>query len=368
MANVTLRNLTAGTINRPLDLTIRDREFVVLTGPAGSGSSSILRAIAGLLDVSGGEILFDDRPVNQIAPKDRDVALVAHDYQPYPGLSVFENLAIGLRRRNFAETETKKRIAAVVALLGLDAQLEANAESLPIGQQRLVGLARAMVRQPRVYLFDQPVRDLDSATARRARAHIGNLHQRSSATIVYATRAAGEALALGQRTVILSDGALQQDAPAQAIYEEPENLTVASFFGDPPMNLIAGTVRQERSGAVFSESGDGTIALPLPPARFPGAAVIGKPVILGVRPEDIQIDDPSAAGTPGAARFRALVERTEPSGAETDIYLNTGAHSLIARTRRGGQAGGGHRVQFGIAAERAHLFDPETGRRMTVPA
>ena len=165
MANLTLRNFTSGSIKGALDLAIRDREFVVLTGSAESGSSAVVRGIAGLEDVSAGEILFDDRPINGLAPKDRDVVLVAQDYTPYPRLSVFENLAIGLRRRNFAETETKKRIAAVAAILGLEAQLEETPESLPLGQQRLVGLARAMVRQPRIYLFDQPFTDVLLADA-----------------------------------------------------------------------------------------------------------------------------------------------------------------------------------------------------------
>ena len=368
MANVTLKNLSSPTTKGGLDLAIRDREFVVLTGPAGTGSSAIVRLIAGLDDVSGGEILFDDRPVNSLAPKQRDVVVVAQDYTPYPRLSVFENLAIGLRRRNFAETEIKKRISAVSAILGLEAQLEENADSLQIGRQRLVDLARAVVRQPGVYLFDEPFSDLDPAAARRGRAEIVNLHQRSSATIVYATTSAAEAMAFSQRTVVLSHGVVQQDGPAQTIYDQPANLTVASFFGDPPMNLVAGTLRQERSGVIFSETGDGTITVPLPPARFPDASsLMGKPVILGFRPEDIEIDDSSETGRPGG--FRALVERAEPSRAETDLYLNTGAHSLIARSRRWGQGGGGgHRVQFAIALEKAHLFDPETGGQVTLPA
>ncbi|HEV2806718.1 MAG TPA: ABC transporter ATP-binding protein [Chthoniobacterales bacterium] len=369
MANVALRNFTAGTLKDGVDLVIGDREFVVLTGPAGFGGSAIVRAIAGLEDVSGGEILFD-RPINRVAAKDRDVALVSHDYTPYPALSVFENLAIGLRRRNFGESETKKRIVAVAAVLGLEEELEQKADSLPGGRQRLVGLARAMVRQPKVYLFDEPFRDLDSAAARRARTEIVNLQQRSSATIIYATSAAAEAIALDQRTVVFSSGAIQQDGPARAIYDEPENLAVASFFGNPPMNLVAGTLRQERSGVVFSESGDGTMTLPLPLVRFPEAASLaGKSVFLGLRPEDIEIEGPVATGTPVVASFRALVERAEPSGAEATVYLNTGAHSLIARSRRWGQeAGGGRRLQFRATLEKAHLFDAETGGRVTPSA
>jgi multiple sugar transport system ATP-binding protein len=359
MANITLKNVAAGAIKSGVSLAIPDREFVVLTGSA--ESSTIVRLMAGLEEVSKGEILFDDRRVDGIAPKDRDVALLAHDYTPYPHLSVFENLAIGLRRRKFAETEIKKRIAAVAATFRLEAQLEGNAGSLSAEQRRLVGLARAMVRQPKIYLFDEPFAGLDPAAARHGRAEIMRLHQRSSATMVFATTNAAEALALGQRTVVLVDGAVQQDGPAQMIYDAPANLAVARFFGEPPMNLVTGTLKQERNGLVFSEAGDGTITIPLPPARFSHPQdLIGKAVVLGVRPEDVEADSLSGPG------FRALVERAEARGSEVDLYLNTGAHSLIARSRRWDwPAEGGHRVQFGIAMEKAHLFDPESGRQVT---
>ena len=366
MANLSLKSVTAGAIKTGLDLAIRDREFAILTGPVGSGCSTIVRAIAGLDEVSQGEILFDDRGVNDIAPKDREVSLVAHDYTPYPRQSVFENLAIGLRRRNFADTEIRKRIAAVAAALGLEAQLQANPESLSAEQRCFVGLARTMVRQPKVYLFDEPFADLEPATTRRGRAEIVKLHQRSSATIVYATTDPAEALALGQRTVALVDGVVQQDGAAQSIYDAPANLAVAKFFGDPPMNLVAGTLKQERSALVFSEAGDGTIAIPLPLHRYPDAHnFVGKRVVLGFRPEDTEVDPSPETEKQAEASFRALVERAEPKGLETDLYLQTGAHPLIARSRRWiPVAEGGHRLRFAITLEKTHLFDPDTGRRL----
>ena len=364
MANVTLKNVTAGPIRTGLDLAIRDREFVILTGPAGSGSSRIVRLIAGLDDVSDGEILLDDRRINDIAPKDRDVALVAHDYIPYPRLSVFENLAIGMRRRNFAETEIKKRIAAVAGILGLEAQIQGDVASLSPDRRRFVGLARAMVRQPKVYLFDEPFADLDAAAARRGRGEIMKLHQRSFATIVYAASDPGEALALGQRTVVLDDGVIQQDGPARSVYDVPVNLTVARFFGDLPMNLVAGTLKEQRSALVFSETGDGTITLPLLAPQIPDAHdLAGKAVVLGFRPEDTEVHASSETGNQSS--FRALVERVEPNGAGADLYLNTGAHALIARIRRWDEAGGGHRVHFAIPSAKTHLFDAATSRRIT---
>ncbi|HEX4630757.1 MAG TPA: ABC transporter ATP-binding protein [Chthoniobacterales bacterium] len=367
MATVTLKDVSAGATQHSLNLAIHDREFAVVCGPVGSRISSILRLVAGLEDASQGDILFDDRRVNEVAPKDRDVGLLTRDYVPYPRLSVFENLAIGLRRGKFAEAEIKKRISAVATALGLEAQLEGDASELSREQQLFVGLARAMVRQPKIYLFDEPFSDLEPAAARRGRAEIAKLHQRSSATIIYATTCPAEALAFGQRTVVLLDDVVEQDAVAKNIYDAPANLAVARFFGDPSMNLVPGTLKQERTGVVFSEAGDGTISVPL--AANQSVAVndlVGKPVVLGFHPGDIEIDSAATEGKQGLASFRALVERAEPKGSGTDLYLQTGAHALIASSQLWGESGaGGHRLQFRITMEKAHLFDAETGRRVT---
>jgi multiple sugar transport system ATP-binding protein len=367
MATVTLKNVSSALIERGLDLTIRDREFAVLCGPSGANISTIVRLIAGLEKPSQGEILFDDRQVNEAAPKDRDVALVTNDYAPYPRLSVFENLAIGLRHRKFAETEIRKRIEPVATALGLEAQLEGYASQLAREQQLFVGLARAMVLQPKVYLFHEPFANLDPAAARRGRAEIVKLHQRSSATIIYATTAPAEALGLGQRTVVFVDGAVRQDAIAKSVYDAPTNLAVARFFGEPPMNLVTGTLKQEPNGLVFSEGGDGTISMPLTADRFAGANhFAGQTIVLGFRPEDIEIESAVADGRPATGSFRALVERAEPKGSGADLSLQTGAHTLIANSSRWGESqAGGHRLQFRITMEKAHLFDPETGRLVT---
>src|SRR2546423_5764903 len=221
MAGITLKKLRGNAVEITPDLMVADREFVVLTGPGSSGILAIVRMIAGLEDISEGEILFDNRRIDDLAPRDRDVALVAHDYAPYPGLTVFENLAMGLRRKNFADREIGKRIASVAAALGIEAQLETNAETLSTEQQRFAGLARAMVRQPKVYLFDEPFADLEPAAASRGRAAIAALRLRASSTILYATSDPVEALAFSARTVIFEDGVARQDADAQAIFDEP---------------------------------------------------------------------------------------------------------------------------------------------------
>jgi multiple sugar transport system ATP-binding protein len=360
MSAVTLKNIGG------VDLTIRNREFVVLTGPAGCGSSAIIRMIAGLAEISKGDLLFDERRSNDVSPKDREVALLARDYIPYPAVTISENLAIGLERRKFGSAEITKRIATVAETLGLQDQLSAKPQSLSPEQQRFVGLARAMVRQPKVYLFDEPFADLQPAAASRGRAAIAALRLRASSTIVYATSDPVEALALGARTVIFEGGGVQQDADAQAIFDEPANLFVAKFFGDPPMNLVHGILKQERDAIVFSEAGDGTIALRWPASRFSGAKELaGGPAVLGFRPRAVEIATAAGEANRSSNAFRALVDRAEPKDAETDLYLRTGAHELICRSRRwAGQAEGGHRFQFEVELEKTHLFDAVSGGRI----
>lgn len=364
MSAITLKNI------KGIDLTIRDREFVVFAGPVGCGNSAIARLIAGLAENSQGEIFFDERRINDIPPHERDVAFLSHDYAPYPGMTVSENLAIGLERRKFASSEIKKRIAAVAETLGLQDQLSAKPQSLSPEQQRFVGLARVMVRQPKVYLFDDPFANLDRVAASRGRAAIAALRLRSSSTILYSTNDPMEALAFGARTVILKDGVVQQDADAQAIFDEPANVFVAKFFGDPPMNLVRGTLKLERDAVAFSEAGDGTIAIRWPASLFIGAKEpAAGPVVLGFRPQDVEIAGAPEEANRSSNAFRALVDQGEPNGAETDLYLRTGAHELICRSHRwAGLGEAGHRFQFEIEPGKTHLFDAVSeGRIMAGP-
>lgn len=356
MGTLTLKNL------RGVDLTIRDREFVVLTGPAGRSSSAIVRLIAGLDDDSQGEILLDDRRIDDVPLKDRDIAFLSRDYTPYPAMSVYENLAVGLERRKFADSEIKKRVAAVAETLGLQEHLAAKPASLSAEEQRFVGLARAMVRQPKLYLFDEPFATLDRLAKARGRTAIAALRQRASATVLFATSDPAEALTFGARTVIIDAGIIQQDADAQTILDAPANVVVAKFFGDPPMNLVKGTLKQERDGMAFRETGDGTIAVRWPAAGLPSGTEFG-PVVLGFHPHSFDI---AAASGGSAPVFRALVERAEPKGAVTDLYLRTGEHDLVCRSRRWDSAAqGGHRFEFEIEPGKAHLFDASSGRLLT---
>lgn len=359
MASVTLKIAT-------VDLQIQDREFVVLAGPPGCGNSTILRMIAGLVEVPQGEILLDGRRINDVPPKDREVSFVPQGYAPYPGMSVRENIGFGLERRKFAKTEIKKRVLAAAEILGLQEQLDSRPHSLSAGDRQLIALARAMVHQPKVFLFDESFSALDPDARRRGRAEIKKLHQRLPATMIYAMHDPVEAMAMGERTVVLNEGIVQQDANAQSIYDEPADLFVAKFAGVPPMNLVHGTLKQDRDSLLFSETGDGTIAIRLPMARFAGAQeFFGQPIVLGIRPEDVEISSSSNGMGHSFTIFRALVDRVELRGSETDLYLQTGANELICRSRRWvDQSEGGHRFQFEMNVNKAHLFDSVSGRRI----
>lgn len=364
MAAISLKNVHLGA--HALNLEIQDREFVVLTGPVGCGSSTVLRMVAGLEEVPQGDLHFGGRRINEVPPRDRDIALVSSNFAPYPDMSVHENLAFGLKRRGFAEIEIKKRVLAVAEILGLREQLEKKPDLLSAEERQLTALARAMVLQPKVFLFDNPFSTLGQEAQMRGRAEIKKLHQRMPATMIYATHDPVEAMALGERTVVLDQAIAQQDGSAQAVYDAPATLLVAGFFGSPPMNLVRGTLKQDREALLFSEAGDGTIAVRLSASRFAGAeGFTGKPIVLGVRPEDIEIARSSSGAERSSSTFRALVDRLEPRGAETDLHLQTGGHELVCRSRCWiDQGGGGHRFQFEINLEKAHLFDAISGHRI----
>lgn len=368
MAAVVIKNVPLGrsdlSAEGRLNLEIPDREFVVLTGPPGCGVSTILRMIAGL-ESGTGEIFLDERLLDGVPPKDRDVALVSKDYVPYPRLSVFDNLAFGLRRRSFPKVEVEKRVRSAAEIAGLTEMLERNVQLLDKEQRQRVALARAMALQPKVFLFDEPFSMLEPKTRIIGRGEIKKLHQRQPATMIYATHDPMEAMAMGGRIVVTAHGVVQQDGDAQSVYEKPANLFVAGFVGNPGMNLVHGSLKQDRDSLLFEEAGDGTIQLRLADSNFLKARdFAGKAVVFGFRPEDVEIS-PSPAERP-ASGFRALVERVEPNGPEIDLYLQTGAHALLCRSRSGKiDREGGYRAQFEINLDKAHLFDAESGALIT---
>lgn len=371
MAAINLHAVSLGSgAGSGVNLEIGDREFVVVTGPPGCGSSGLLRAIAGLDESLAGEIQIDGRPVNAVPPKDRGVALVSREFVPYPNLSVRENMQLCLKLRRFGAPETEKRIREVTELLGLGNSLDARGDSLAPEQRQFLALARAMVQQPKVYLFDEPFAGLPASSRARGRAEIVKLKQRASATIVYATSDPAEALALGDRVVLLDGGEIKQDGSVRQLFDEPANISVAQFFGDPPMNLIHGTIKQDRTAFLFSEANDGTIVVTLDASIFPGIEKLaGQSIVLGIRPSGVELAESGGSGRDWERRFRGLIERVERRGAETDLYLQTGSHELVSRSRLWVDDGeGGRRAEFVVDLEKALFFDPASGRRVTLEA
>jgi multiple sugar transport system ATP-binding protein len=375
MAKISLKNVTKiypgkdgrdVTAVNDLDIEIQDREFVVLVGPSNCGISSIARMIAGLDDISKGDIFIGDRRVNDMPPKDRDIAMVSQNYAPYPRMSVYDNLAFGLKVRKFPNAEIKKRVLAAAGILGLQELLERKPESLSSEQRQRVAITRAIALQPKVFLFDEPLANLEAKTRAQMRNEITKLHQRLQATLIYATHDPLEAMAMGGRIVIMNAGTIQQDGTALTLYDEPENVFAAGFVGSPPMNFIRGALKQDRDWLLFSEVEDGTIEVRLPISEFPaGRAFVGKPVLLGIRPEEIRIAESSKAEK-SSDRFPAIIDLVEATGAGANLYLQTGAHTLVCRTQRDvDHPEAGHRLQFELNLGKVCLFDPISRRRIT---
>jgi len=343
-------------------LEVRDREFVVLVGPSGCGNSKLLRLIAGLDAVSGGEIVIGSRPVTALAPKERDVAMVFPHYALYPHLTAYANIAFGLKGRHFAKTEVAKRVREAAGMFGIADALELKPTALTPLQQLRVALARAIVGQPKVILFDEPLYILDAPARASIRAELVKLQERLQTTVIYATQDPLEAMTLGQRIVVMQEGRIQQFATPLEIYSKPANLFVAGFLGQPPMNLIVGRLRSAQDGVLFKET-EGTVEFKFaddPPLK----ALVGKDVVLGIRPEDVKPVAASEVKTRGV-RCQGIIDHVEATGAEVLYSVQTGAHTLVIRSGAAGEPGGaGRRMQFDIDPEKVHLFDSETTARI----
>ncbi len=346
-----------------VNMEIADREFVVLVGPSGCGKSTTLRMIAGLEEISHGDIFIGDRRVNDVPPKDRDIAMVFQNYALYPHMSVYDNMAFGLKLRKFAKPEIKKRVGDAASILGIENLLDRKPKALSGGQRQRVAVGRAIVRQPKVFLFDEPLSNLDAKMRVQMRTEITKLHQRLQATMIYVTHDQIEAMTMGDRIVVMNSGRVQQIDTPLKLYAEPDNLFVAGFLGSPPMNFIRGDLRAERDGVVFKEMDSGTIEVRLDGS--PGARErAGKSVVLGVRPEDIEISQSPKNADPTAS-FPAIVDIVEPMGAETNLYLQTGAHTVVCRSQRAlDHREAGQRLRFELKVGKTHLFDPATDERV----
>src|SRR5438477_3177333 len=289
-----------------VNLEIADRELVVLVGPSGCGKSTILRMIAGLEEISRGDIYIGDRRVNDVAPKDRDIAMVFQNYALYPHMNVFDNMAFGLRLRKYAKTEIKKRVNDAASILGIEGLLDRKPKALSGGQRQRVAVGRAIVRQPKVFLFDEPLSNLDAQMRVQMRMEIARLHQRLGATMIYVTHDQVEAMTLGDRIAVMREGIIHQVADPIEAYEHPADLFVAAFIGAPPMNFVHGTLIPDSGGASFAAKtkGDSGFKVRLRPEQATRlASSLGKTVILGLRPEDL-----SPATDAGDAKTGLVVE------------------------------------------------------------
>lgn len=345
-----------------LDLEIYDRELIVLVGPSGCGKSTTLRMIAGLEDATGGEIFIGGDLVNDVPAKDRDIAMVFQNYALYPHMSVYDNMAFALKLRKFSSQEIHDRVMDAASILGIKDFLGRKPKSLSGGQCQRVALGRAIVRKPKVFLFDEPLSNLDAKLRLQMRTEIVKLHQRLQTTMVYVTHDQVEAMSMGQRIALLKDGKLQQIATPLELYHSPANIFAAGFLGSPATNFIYGTLRGDVSCLVFKEKDGGAIQLPLG-VRPNAVPYIGKEVILGVRPEDCDIIPPGKTPPPHA--FQGVVEIVEPMGAETFFYLRTGSHTIVSRSRTSvDRREVGHRMLFEIQPGRCYLFDPVSTLRI----
>jgi multiple sugar transport system ATP-binding protein len=349
-----------------INLEVKKGELMVLVGPSGCGKSTLLRMIAGLEDISGGTIKIGDQVVNEIPPKDRDVAMVFQNYALFPHMTVRENLAFGLKFRRVPREEINQRVTEAAHWLHLEEVLERKPKALSGGQRQRTALGRALVRRPRVFLLDEPLSNLDARMRAEMRAEIAKLHSRLRTTMIYVTHDQTEAMTLGERLCVMSQGRVMQLGAPLEIYQQPRHLFVAEFIGSPGMNLLKGKLAEERGRLVFCEPATGNIGIKitLEPDRFRQAAhQVGKEVILGIRSEEIAIL-PAAEAAPGNDLIEAKIEICEPMGHETLLHLSAGSYSVIARAGSSETFSSGQKVRLRFRLERVCLFDSQTQSRL----
>jgi multiple sugar transport system ATP-binding protein len=341
---------------------VADAELVVLVGPSGCGKSTLLRIIAGLESPTSGTVRIGERIVNEVAPKDRDIAMVFQSYALYPHMTVAENLGFSLRLRGASRAAVEERVRTAAEVLGLGELLGRRPRELSGGQRQRVALGRALVRDPAVFLLDEPLSNLDARLRLAMRGEIARLHRRLGATMIYVTHDQVEAMTLGQRIVVLNGGEIQQiDAP-MGVYERPANLFVAGFIGSPPMNLLRGRVVQV--DGLKLDLGATRLALGEGGASVTGlASLIGTEVVVGVRPEDLRLGSATRAPA-GEPHLAARVELVEPVGNEAFVSARIGELELIVRTPPHTLPSAGAQVTLSFPPERMHLFDALTGRRV----
>ena len=350
------------------NLEIKDKEFLILVGPSGCGKSTTLRMIAGLEEISEGELWIGDTLVNDVAPKDRDIAMVFQNYALYPHMTVFENMAFGLKLRKVPKEEIKRRVEEAARILDINHLLERRPKALSGGQKQRVALGRAIVRNPKVFLLDEPLSNLDAKLRASMRTELTKLHKKVETTFVYVTHDQVEAMTMATRIVVMKDGLIQQVDTPQNLYDYPVNLFVAGFIGTPQMNFISCQLIEE-GGELFVTFGTSKIKVPAEKANNPALKeYVGQEVIVGIRPECLY-DDPVHISSMPDSIIETTVEVTELMGAEIYLYLSfdgqdeaTGGKNIIARVSSRSTSRAGDQIQIAIEASRMHIFDKDTER------
>ena len=350
------------------NLEIKDKEFLILVGPSGCGKSTTLRMIAGLEEISEGELWIGDTLVNDVAPKDRDIAMVFQNYALYPHMTVFENMAFGLKLRKISKEEIKRRVEDAARILDINHLLERRPKALSGGQKQRVALGRAIVRNPKVFLLDEPLSNLDAKLRASMRTELTKLHKKVETTFIYVTHDQVEAMTMATRIVVMKDGLIQQVDTPQNLYDFPVNLFVAGFIGTPQMNFITAKLVEEGSD-LFVTFGANKVKVPAEKANNPALKeYIGQEVIVGIRPESLY-DDPAHVSSMPDSVIDATVEVTELMGAEIYLYLSfdgqedaTNGKNIIARVSSRSTSRAGDQIQIAFEATRMHIFDKDTER------
>ena len=343
------------------NLEVKDKEFIIFVGPSGCGKSTTLRMIAGLEEITEGELFIGDRLVNDVAPKDRDIAMVFQNYALYPHMTVFENMAFGLKLRKTPKEEIKRRVEEAARILDITHLLDRRPKALSGGQKQRVALGRAIVRNPQVFLLDEPLSNLDAKLRATMRTELTKLHQRIGTTFVYVTHDQVEAMTMATRIVVMKDGLIQQVDTPQNLYDSPVNIFVAGFIGTPQMNFINATLEKKGSD-LYLNFGPNSVKLPADKAENEALKdYIGKEVVAGIRPECIH-DEPMYLSNFADSVIETYVEVTELMGAEIYLYLVTDEQRLTARVSARSTARAGDTIKVALDTTRVHIFDKDTER------
>ncbi len=346
------------TVLKDLSIDIPDQEFLVLVGPSGCGKSTALRCLAGLEEISDGSIYIGDRVVNDIPPKDRDIAMVFQSYALYPHMTVYDNMAFGLKLRKMSKSDIDARVKEAAEMLGIGHLLERKPKALSGGQRQRVALGRAIVRNPAVFLMDEPLSNLDAKLRVQTRAEISRLHQRLKTTFIYVTHDQTEAMTMGSRIAVMRDGVLQQIDSPQNLYDHPANMFVAGFIGSPAMNFFEAKLDQSNGRLMVAI--EDSFAVPIPPDKAASlSGHVGRSVSFGIRPEDIHDAHFVPRGVDESARVHTKVNVVEPMGSEIYAYVEQGGREFIGRFDPRSDARTGNTIEVVLDMGKMHIFDRE---------